>query len=315
MSVRNGRLYCLTSSVSLLLLAGSALAQKDSAAAKPAAMVDGTAITFAEVEAILKQAPPSPTPLTEAQRRQMQIDAIAMLIDDILMQNFLSKHGPKVNPAEVNKRVADLDQSQKKNHKSLQDFYKETGQTETQLRANIATKLQWDAYVQEHVSEADLKKYYEAYKEFFDRVTVRASHIVLRMAPGASDREIQETKAKLQALRQEIVSGKLDFVEAAKKYSQCVSAKDGGDIGYFPRKLAVDEAFARAAFALKVGEISDVVQSEYGMHLIRLTDRKAGQPSDYAKVKETVREMCVEDMWQALLAQQRKTAHVEINLP
>jgi len=51
------------------------------------------------------------------------------------------------------------------------------------------------------------------------------------------------------------------------------------------------------------------------MHLIKLTDRKPGQPSDFTKVKETVRELCVEDMWLALLGQQRKTAHVEINLP
>jgi peptidyl-prolyl cis-trans isomerase C len=315
MRARTCVLHSLASAAALLVVASAAPAQIFSKPAKPAAVVDGTPITFAEIEAILKQAPPSPTPLTEAQRRQMQMDAIAMLADDILMQNFLRKSGPKVDPAEVNKRVAQLADSQKKMGKTLEDFYKEAGQSEAQLRANIVTKLQWDAYVQAHLTEADIKKYYEDYKDYFDRVSVRASHIVLRAGPNASEKERQEIRAKLQTLRQEIVGGKLDFAEAAKKYSQCISAKDGGDIGYFPRKLAVDEAFARAAFALKPGDISDVVQSEYGLHLIKVTDRKAGQPSDYSKVKETVRELCMEDMWLALLAEQRKTAHVEVNLP
>jgi peptidyl-prolyl cis-trans isomerase C len=79
--------------------------------------------------------------------------------------------------------------------------------------------------------------------------------------------------------------------------------------------MAVEEPFARAAFALKVGEISDVVQTEYGMHLIKVTDRKPGQPSDYAKIKDEVLEFCAGEMRMALVAQQRKTARIEINLP
>ena len=59
----------------------------------PAAIVNGTAITMAEVESILKQAGPTATPLTEAQRKQMQMEAVAMLIDDVLMEQFLKKNG------------------------------------------------------------------------------------------------------------------------------------------------------------------------------------------------------------------------------
>jgi peptidyl-prolyl cis-trans isomerase C len=315
MNVRTWVLPGLASAAALLAMAGRAPAQPANTTDKPAAIVDGTAITFAELEAALKQIPPSPTALTEAQRRQMKMDTLGMLIDDALMQNYLRKNGPKINPAEVNKRVADLEEGLKKNGKTFAGFLTETGQTEAQLRANIVTQLQWNAYIQEHITDAGLKKYYEDYKEFFDRVGVRASHIVMRVSPTAGDKERQETKAKLQSLREEIVSGKIDFAEAAKKYSQCVSAKDGGDIGYFPRKQVVDEAFAKAAFAMKVGDLSEVVQSDYGMHLIKVTDRKAGQPSEYAKVKEAVKELYMDDMWNALLQEQRKAAHVEVNLP
>ena len=138
---------------------------------------------------------------------------------------------------------------------------------------------------------------------------------MLRVASSASPGEREQVRGRLQTLRQEIVSGKIDFAEAAKKYSQCTSAPNGGDVGYFPRKLAVEEAFAKAAFALKVGDISDVVETDYGMHLVKVTDRKPGQPSDYTKIKDEVRELCIEEMRLAVLAQQRKTAHVEIYLP
>jgi peptidyl-prolyl cis-trans isomerase C len=299
----------------LASLAGQVHAQTPRAATKPVALVDGTAITLAEVEAVLKQTGPSATPLTEVQKRQMQMEAVTMLVDDLLMQQFLHKHGPKVDPAEVNRRLAELEDQLKKQNKTLADFFKETGQNETQLRTNILTMLQWSEYVKQHLSEGDLKRYYEDSKDFFDRVGVRASHIVIRVSPNAPDAERQAVRAKLASLRQDITTGKIDFAEAAKKYSQCTSAPTGGDIGYFPRKLAVDEAFARAAFALKVGEVSDVVQTEYGLHLIKVTDRKAGQPSDYAKIKDEVRELYVEEMRMALLNQERKTAHVEINLP
>ena len=77
----------------------------------------------------------------------------------------------------------------------------------------------------------------------------------------------------------------------------------------------LDENFARAAFALKVGEVSDVVQSEYGLHIIKVTDRKPGTPSDYEKMKDEVRDFCVEEMRQSLVAQERKTAKIEVNLP
>jgi parvulin-like peptidyl-prolyl isomerase len=301
--------------VALVVLVNGARAQLLRPATKPAAIVDGTAITMAEVEGVLKQAGPTATPLTEAQRKQLQVEAVGMLIDDLLMEKFLRKSGPRIDPADVNKKVDELEASLKQQGKTLADFYKESGQSEAQLRTNIANMLQWAAYVKEHLTEADIKRYYDENRDFFDRIAVRASHIVLRVSSSASEGERQQVRGRLQALRQEIVSGKIDFADAAKKCSQCTSAPGGGDIGYFPRKLAVEEAFAKVAFALKVDEVSDVVETDYGMHLIKVTDRKPGQPSEYNKIKDEVRELCIEEMRMTMLAQQRKAAHIEINLP
>jgi parvulin-like peptidyl-prolyl isomerase len=168
--------------------------------------------------------------------------------------------------------------------------------------------------VKAQISDAEVARYFAENKEFFDKVMVQASHIVIRLSSNAPQSERQAARVKLQALRQEIVAGKIDFAEAAKKYSQCPTAPRGGDLGYFPRKFAVEESFARAAFGLQKGEVSDIVESEYGLHLIKCTDRKPGAPANFDKIKDDVREIAAEEMQQNLLREQRKLAKVTVYL-
>ena len=77
----------------------------------------------------------------------------------------------------------------------------------------------------------------------------------------------------------------------------------------------VDESFARAAFSTPVNGVSDVVPTDSGLHLIKVTERKAGEPSDFSKIKEEVRKCCVEEMRMRLVDELRKTAKIEVNLP
>jgi peptidyl-prolyl cis-trans isomerase C len=283
--------------------------------AKPVAVVNGQAISMTELETVLKQAGPSAVPMPDEQRRAAQRQTLAMLIDDTLMHQFLAQNTPAVTDADLDKKLAEMDAGLRKENKSLAEFYRNSGLTETQVRANIGYTMRWHAYARQHVTDAMVEQYYKDFKDFFDGVTVKASHVVFLVPPSAPPADQQAARAKLTELREQIITGKLDFAEAAKKHSQCPSAPAGGDIGYFPRKWVVDEAFAKAAFALKVGEVSDVVQSDFGLHLIKVTDRKPGQASELAKIKEDVREFCTEDIRQSLLAQMRKDAKIEVNLP
>src|SRR5260370_2719764 len=114
----------LASAAAWAMLVGGASGQIPGLRTKPAAGVDGTAISMAEVEALIKQAGTTATAPTEGQRRQMQRDALNMLIDDLLMQQFLKKNGPKIEPAEVEKRLKELDLALEKQtpKKSREDF-------------------------------------------------------------------------------------------------------------------------------------------------------------------------------------------------
>jgi len=317
MSRRN---WILAGVAGAALLAGSAAHAQapaaPAAAAKPPAVVNGEVVTQAELNDALRQVTgPNAAPLTEDQRRGQQMQVLGMLIDDKLMRQFLAKNCPPAAPADVNERVAAIAAELKKQNKTLQDYYKETGETEAAFRGFCALAVQWDAYAQSKISDADVEKYYKDNKDFFDRVMVRASHIVLRIPPNATDADKAKLKQQLADLRAQIAANKLDFAEAAKKYSQCPTAPSGGDVGYFPRKGMVDDAFAQAAFGTPVNGVTDVIQTGYGYHLIKVTDRKAGEPSDFAKIKDDVRAICADEMRAKLLDDLRKAAKVEITLP
>jgi peptidyl-prolyl cis-trans isomerase C len=215
----------------------------------------------------------------------------------------------------VDRQVAALQRGLASQGKPLDEYLKENRQTEVQLRANVATMKQWSAYAAKKVTAADVQKYFNDNREFFDKTTVRASHVVIRVSPDAPPAEREEAKKKLLAVRQEIVAKKLTFAEAAMKHSQCPSGPKGGDLDFIARKWMVEEPFAKAAFALKVGELSDLVTTDFGVHLITVTDRKAGTPVAFEAVAEEARECVLEELRQRTLMELRQAAKVEIKLP
>jgi parvulin-like peptidyl-prolyl isomerase len=295
--------------------AGTAKVTASAGQMKPAAVVNGETISMAELEAVMNREGPKAVQVPEAELRQMRLAVLGQLIDEMLTMQYLKKTCPPADPAEVNKRMAEVAEGLKKQGKTVAQFAQEIGTTEAEMRAEIAVTFQWRDYIKARVNDDMVKHYFDENKEFFDGVAVRASHIVFRLAPNAPDAERQAARDKLLGLRQEIVTGKLDFAEAAKKYSQCPTAPKGGDLDFFPRKGMLEENFAKTAYATPVGQVSDIVQTDFGLHLIKVTDRKPGQPADFNKIKDEVRDFCVMELRQQLLVQLRKTAKVEIYLP
>ncbi|MBX7104973.1 MAG: peptidylprolyl isomerase [Gemmataceae bacterium] len=282
---------------------------------KPVAVVNGEPIPRSELDAVLKLRPQALTPLTAAQNRAIYEQVITMLVDEVLIRQFLVKNAPPANPAEVDKQFAGLLEGLKKQGRTLADFCKENQQTERQVRAGIENQLRWQAYAAAKITDAELKKYYAESKDFFDKTTVQCSHIVYRVPSDAPPVEKANAEKKMREMREQLVAGKITFAEAAQKYSHCPSATKGGNLGSIFRKMMVEEPFAAAAFKLKPGELSDIVWTDFGVHLILVTDRKPGEGSDFAKVREDVRDCCAEEMRMNLLAELKKAAKVEINLP
>ncbi|MFL5240918.1 MAG: peptidylprolyl isomerase [Gemmataceae bacterium] len=305
----------------MAILANGVVAQQgkpakgDAAASKAVAVANGVTITMAEVDSLIKARGPLPPETTEAQRKQIKRIALDKLIDDVVLEQFLQKNAPRLPQEELNKRLAEMETALKKEGKTLADLSKETGQSEQQMRRNAMNGLLLEGYIKSRVKEADLKRYYNENKDFFDGALVKASHIAVRLTPTAADADRTAAREKLLKIRQDIVAKKISFADAAKKFSESETSSRGGDLGFFARKGTVEEAFAKAAYALEVNQISDVVATELAMHLIMVTERKPGQPSDYEKTKNAVHDFYVDDMIQNALTEQRKKLKITINLP
>jgi peptidyl-prolyl cis-trans isomerase C len=122
------------------------------------------------------------------------------------------------------------------------------------------------------LSESDIETFYKAHKgEYVTPGQVKAQHILLRLNPDAKPEEITATTAKAEDICKEIKAGG-DFAKLADKYSDDPGSKSkGGDLGFFSEEQMVPE-FSKAAFALKKNEVSGPVKTDYGIHIIKVTD-------------------------------------------
>jgi peptidyl-prolyl cis-trans isomerase D len=140
-----------------------------------------------------------------------------------------------------------------------------------------------------NVTEEDLRKYYA---ENAARYTVaeerRASHILINAAKDATAEQRSQAKAKAEALLAELRKNPASFAELAKKNSNdTASAERGGDLDFFSRGAMV-KPFEEAAFAMKPGEISNVVQTDFGYHIIRLDAVRGGTKKPFEEVRAEI---------------------------
>src|SRR6516164_1361558 len=113
-------LASLAGAVVFAILGGAGQIQAQGTSPKPAAVVNGESVSLAEVDTVLKtHSGPSPVEIPAAKKREMRLDVLGMMIDDLLLEQYLRKSGPHVEPAEVNKEIADLEAGLKKQGKSL----------------------------------------------------------------------------------------------------------------------------------------------------------------------------------------------------
>ncbi len=315
----NGRIGTVGGMACALALwaVGEASAQKPGTS-PPAATVNGEVITKGELDAWIRKAGPLPAQLPDAQRKQQQQMVLNALIDNALWRQFLEKNTPPVDEKEINTHMAGLAAQLQQQGRNMSDFCREMNRTEAQVRADIAAIHRWYAYAEKHITEQEFVKCYHDNKDLFDQVRVRISEIVLRVPTQAAPSERELAKKQLLALREKIVAKQISFEEAAKQYSHSPSKEQSGDLDWLPHLrgglLPLPDNIVDMAFQMQPGQISDVIDTEFGLYLIKVTQRDNGHPSEYTKVKQEVRDLCVEEMKMSILNQQRKSAEIRILL-
>ena len=162
------------------------------------------------------------------------------------------------------------------------------------------------------ISEDEMKKYYEENKDDFYVDTVTASHILIKTIDDdgneLSDEKKKEAKKTAEEALKKVKAGE-DFATIAKEYSEDTSASSGGELGTFGRGQMVT-AFEDAAFGMKVGEISDIVETEYGYHIIKVTD-KVDKQETYDEVKDEIKSILTNEKYDEYLEKLKTDSTIE----
>jgi len=151
------------------------------------------------------------------------------------------------------------------------------------------------------VTDEEAKKYFEENKSLFELTSpeIRASHILV------------DTEEEAQKILNEIKNG-ADFAELAKKYSKDPSKENGGDLGFFGKDVMVEE-FEKAAFDLEVGEVSEPVKTDFGYHIIKVTDKRTeltfNDVKDY--IKNNLEMTKKEEEFKKKLTEWQKQSNIE----
>ena len=304
--------------MSTLLLALALAADPEAKPLDPtvAATVNGEVVRLDEVDAVIRRRPVVDAPITADQTRQLRRAVIDDLIDDRLLSKFLDAQGVAFTPAETDRHLAALAAALKKHSKTIAGYAAEIGLTEARFKQVTLDRLRFQKFLDARATDAELRKYHAEHKDIFDRSTVTASHIVARVGPSDPPGEWAAARSKLAAVRADIVAGKITFADAAKKYSVDPTARVGGRLGTVSRRDGImDDLFCRAAFAQPVGEVSQPVDGEFGVHLILVSGRTAGAAKAFEDVADEVRDCYTEDVRANLLAQLRKSASIQFNIP
>ena len=297
-----------------------------------AATVNGQPITELSVQRGLKRIDP-------AQHAEARLEILSVLTDNILVDQYLQQLNIKAEAAEVEARFkqarADIDKAAaSKPEGSFANILKELMLTEEELKTIIASELRVEKFCTQQATDKVLIDYFIANKEVFDGTLVRARHILIKPVDG-TPQSLEKVKTELETLKQQLEKTAAEtiakqpanadplareqarvraledaFSAAAHEKSACPSKQQGGDVDWFPRAGSMVEPFARAAFALKPYQLSDVVQTAFGFHLILVTDRRPGRDIKYEDVKAEVREVYCERLRDQLCTQLRPKANI-----
>ena len=256
---------------------------------------------------------------------QQQLGGYTQLLQDLIMDKLVAEaaSSEKVSDADVDAELTKI-KGQFPDEKAFQDQIAQAGMTPEKLKENIRTGLQQSRWMKSQVKSSEVtddqaKTFYESnIKEFEQPETVKASHILFMVDPDASADVVKQKEEAAMKAAARATAGE-DFTKLAKELSEEPGASEsGGDLGFFPKDRMVPE-FAEVAFLQKVGDISKPVKTQFGWHVIKVTDKKEAGTVPFDQVKEQVvsylKSNNQREAVQAVLNKLKESAKIETFLP
>ncbi len=219
-----------------------------------------------------------------------------LLIQEIKTKDF------SVDDAMISQQIMML-KGRFKTEQEFQEALKQMNVTEDELVARVRKDVTLQQFINTEFSskivlkETESKEYYDNNQAMFKQPEeVKASHILIKLEADADEKQKKEAREKLVDVKQKVEKGE-SFADLAKQYSQCPSSAKGGDLGSFRRGQMVKE-FEETAFALKAGELSDVVETKFGYHLIKTVEKKEAGTVPFDQVRSQLEQYLKQEKMQ-----------------
>ena len=269
------------------------------------------------VQGILAAQDRAPDPASVEKLAGSALDSLIAL--DLLYQESQAR-GVQVNDAAVDEELAH-NRKRFPDARAFEAAMKSSGISQADLRRDtlktmaVNRLLEGSIWKDLHITPEQAKDFYEHNREEFRHpAEVRASHILIRVPEQASATERASAKQRAAALLDKLKAG-ADFADVARTGSEDpVTAAQGGDMGYLA-KGDMDSAFEKAAFALGSGHLSGVVNTPYGYHIIKVTERREAGHRPLSEVQERIIQVLLQSERQQrqtdLVTQLRSQAKIE----
>jgi len=290
----------------VFLLFGAALpafAGDKKASGNKAARVNGIVITMKEFNREMRQVQQRlysrERKDSKLQLSELKKDVLENLINRELLYQETHKHKTPIEESAVTEQLNGLKKrfpSQSEYKNALQKMNLSELEIRTKLKKELGLKHFVDKQFSQKVSVAgkEAKAYYDDHPNFFKQPEqVRASHILIKLDPKATESQKTDARRQLEKIQQRLDTGE-DFGSLAKAFSQGPSNARNGDLGYFRRGQMV-KPFEDVAFGLKPGEVSAIVKTGFGYHLIKVVDKKPETKVTYEKAKNRIQQYLKQD--------------------
>jgi len=229
-----------------------------------------------------------------AELAKLRESVLTSMIDKELLLKA-AQSSPNYKPAEIKKEVDTIIQEQG-GREVVEPILKSYGTSWDDFVSDMNDRLTIEKFIEKDllanltVSDEQLKAAFTANPNLYaEPETVSARHILVLLKPDAPPAEQQKALDKIKGIKQRATAPGADFGKIASETSDDTASKvDGGNLGTFQRGMMVPE-FEKAAFSLKVGEISEPIKTQYGYHIIKVEKHQESQPPTFEKAKDKVR--------------------------
>ena len=270
------------------------------------ARVNGEAVTKVDFDRLVKNMELSAGPIPAERRDDILRKALDQLVTYTVLSQEIKARNISVTDTELDGNLKQM-QTQFPNEAEFRKALEARGMSLERLKSDARIDMSITKMMDAEVatlagpSDADVREFYDKNPDKFKQdESVRASHILFRVDEKATDADKKKVLALAESVLKQAKNGG-DFAELAKKHSADGSAAQGGDLNFFSRGQMVP-AFEEAAFALQPGQISDIVTTQFGYHIIKVTERKPATTVAFEEVRDRIREF---------LTQQRKQEHAQ----